>query len=103
MIGVSASPEDLQVATEFFELFKTPWEQVSPSRKYSVVLSADGDTDSFDADLVLLYGSTSVAFDRRASVSMQSVPGPIHVTWADFTFPVYGRLSVRRQCRSRIA
>ena len=30
MIGVSGSREDLAIAEEFFELFKTPWERAVP-------------------------------------------------------------------------
>jgi hypothetical protein len=94
MIGVTGSPADLEVAAEFFELFKTPWERAVPSRRYSAVLSADGCTENLDAELLLLYGSAPLALDRHAGVSVQPVVGPTTVAWAESTFPVYGCLSV---------
>ena len=42
MIGVAATSDDLNVAEEFFELFKTQWEPAVPTRKYQVVISTDG-------------------------------------------------------------
>ena len=94
MIGVTGSPTDLEVAAEFFELFKTPWEPVVPSRKYSVVLSAGRCTQNLDADLLLLYGATPLALDRDLGVRVQALAGPAEVKWADTTFPVYGPLTV---------
>ena len=41
MIGVAASPSDVEMAREFFELFKTAWEPAVASRSYDVVLCTD--------------------------------------------------------------
>ena len=47
MIGVTASPADLEMAEEFFELFKTPWEPAVHGRRYQVLLSrTDASTTS---------------------------------------------------------
>jgi hypothetical protein len=94
MIGVTGNPVHLAVAEEFFELFKTPWERAVPFRKYSVVLSTDGRPENVDAELLLLYGSAPSVFDRDAGVSVEALAGPTDVSWAEFTFPVYGGLSV---------
>ena len=94
MIGVTGSPADLETAAEFFELFKTPWEQAVPSRKYSAVVSVDGCTEHFDAELLLVYGSAPLAIDRLAGVDVHPAVGPTDIAWAESTFPVYGRLSV---------
>ncbi len=93
MIGVAASPTDLQIAGEFFELFKTPWEPAVPKKRYPVVLSTDGGLENVDSDLVLLYGSGRTAIDRAAGVPLREVSGPVDLEWAGSTFPVYGRLA----------
>ena len=94
MIGVTGNAADLEVAAEFFELFKTPWERAVPSRKYSVVLSADGCTQSLDADLLLLYSSAPAALDHDTGVNVQPVAGPTDVAFGEHSFPVYGRLGL---------
>ena len=94
MIGVTGSREDLAIAEEFFELFKTPWERAVPFRKYSVVLSTDGRTENLDSGLVLLFGSGPLAFDHEAGVCVHRVGGPTELAWMESTLPLYGALSV---------
>ena len=53
MIGVVANQNDLDVVREFFELFKTPWEQAEPGRKYRIVLSASEGIEGIDAQRFL--------------------------------------------------
>ena len=94
MIGVSASETDLEVAEEFFELFKTPWEPVVPSRRYRVVLCTDGCTANLDADLILIYSSRQEPCDRESSIDTEQLNGPLDLTWGEWTVPIYGRVAV---------
>ena len=93
MIGVAASAADLQMAGEFFELFKTPWERAVPKKKYPVVLCTDGAFEHLDSDLVLVYGSAETAVDRAAGIALDRVSGPADVEWEESKFPIYGRLA----------
>lgn len=52
MIGVQANEDELEVAREFFELFKTPWEPVTAGRKYQIVLSTGGEVEHFEPDVL---------------------------------------------------
>ena len=52
MIGVAVPEKDLDIAEEFFQLFKTAWEPAVSTRRYSAVLTAASGGD-FSADLVL--------------------------------------------------
>lgn len=94
MIGVSVDDGDLWVAREFFELFKTPWERVSPSRKYRAVLCTNGCTANFDADVILNYSSRQEACDREGATDVAQVNGPLDLTWGERTVPIYGRAAV---------
>lgn len=91
MIGVSANPADLEVAREFFELFKTPWEPAVPGRTYTALLTTEGLVNEFDAKVVLVYTSktmpvsTPPMFERLDADSM---------LWRGRTIPLYGRLGV---------
>jgi hypothetical protein len=89
MIGVVAKAEHLDVAAEFFELFKTPWEVAVPGRKYRVLLSTDHAAQEFDADLLLAYGTALHASDDHAGVSVETDNGSALVEWEGLTFPLY--------------
>ena len=63
MIGVIANPTDHNVACEFFELFKTPWEFYRGDRHYDVLLCAgDGQIDG-TANLILVYCGRKLHFE----------------------------------------
>src|SRR4051812_1029522 len=91
MIGLVLRESDLEIAKEFFELFKTPWEQAVPRRKYPVVLSTSGLTEGFEADLFLVYGSGEASVDRQAGCSLIQSNGPADISWGQTRVPIYGR------------
>ena len=93
MIGVAASSQELQLAEEFFQLFKTPWEPASSGRRYRVALVTPNGDDEVDADLVIAYGSSEIEFDRQRRVSVSSLSGPIDVQDGSGRFPIYGDLA----------
>ena len=94
MIALAISPTDLEVAQEFFELFKTPWERAVSGRKYRVVLSTDGSIGDLDGEVFIIYGSGEQAADREAGLSADSVNGPVDIEWGECTFPIYGRVAL---------
>jgi len=94
MIGVTASAADMEMAGEFFELFKTHWEPAVSARKYRVLLSTDGRIEGMDADLFLLYGSAEQAGDREVHTAVEEVNGPVDIDWGGSSFPIYGPVGV---------
>jgi hypothetical protein len=94
MIGLSANAIDLQIAEEFFELFKTHWEWAIPGRKYRVVLSTHGDIENLDAEVFLIYGSGAVATDHQTAMPVEQVSGPAEIGWGCSTLPIYGQLAL---------
>jgi hypothetical protein len=90
MIGVAAHDTDHEFVSEFFELFKTPWEWFVPGRDYAAALIADGHTDPGNAVTALIYGAAEHPLDRRTGMSMHLMKEPTHVHWDDSVFPVYG-------------
>jgi hypothetical protein len=93
MIGVAASPSDVEMAAEFFELFKTAWEPAVACRPYDVVLSTDGRIADLDARVFILYGSDEQMTDRRSGITVTRVDGPSTLGWGDSTLPLYGSAS----------
>ena len=89
MIGVLLNPSDLETASEFFELFKTPWEPAVAGRRYRAVLCTDGSFADYDADVILVYSSREQGVDREAGVLVHPANGPVGVVWGEWTFPIY--------------
>lgn len=84
----------MDVAGEFFELFKTPWERAVPGQKYRVILTADGVIGHLDGEVFLVYGSGEKEVDREAGVVGNDVKGPLDIEWGESTFPLYGRAAL---------
>ncbi|RPI50304.1 MAG: hypothetical protein EHM55_21715 [Acidobacteria bacterium] len=89
MIGVAAKTGDLPWVTEFFELFKTPWEPLVRGKRYDVVLSTGDDADTFDAALALVYGARELPIDRRSRAVIGTIEGPVDIQWEAESFPIY--------------
>lgn len=94
MIGLVASRVDMDVAGEFFELFKTPWERAVPGKKYRVILTTDGLIEDLNGEVFLVYGSGEQEVDREAGVVGNRVNGPLDIEWGESTFPLYGRAAL---------
>jgi len=90
VIGVVAAPSELAAAQELFELFKTPWEQAVPGRKYRVILASDAACSQYDADVVIVY--SSIVRDVDAHLVAKRIDGPAEIQCGGSVFPVYGRL-----------
>jgi hypothetical protein len=93
LIGLSVDTTDLEVASEFFELFKIPWEKAVSGKKYSAILCANGKMEDLNANLYLLYGSEEYGVDRKEGVSVKQFHCPIEIEWEESKFPVYGRVA----------
>lgn len=64
MIGVIAPGSDPRVVSEFFELFKTPWERFQPGHRYDVLLCVgDVEFDCSSANLIVHYANGPLAID----------------------------------------
>jgi hypothetical protein len=87
VLGIVCLDEDLAIAEEFFELFKTPWERYGKGRRYDVVI-AMGIELQVDAMLFVSYGAGKVATPNS--------PGA-RVRCADVVVPIYCEL---RKCEA---
>jgi hypothetical protein len=96
VIGVLATPDDMAVVREFFELFKTPWEVCQPGRRYDVLLcAADVELPYGVAEMVVVYSGRKVSCDSTtdpvshvASLPRQA-KGRI-IRYRRTSIPVYG-------------
>src|SRR5579863_8349493 len=89
MIGVIANPADHAVVSEFFELFKTPWELYQSDRSYEVLLCAAPNIhfDEGAAKLVLVYSGHELKFDAQGKISQRS---NTTLSYKGSRIPIYG-------------
>jgi hypothetical protein len=91
MIGVIADSSDHGVISEFFELFKTPWEFYRSDRKYDVLLCAgDARFHENTAKLVLIYAGRSLARDAEDKIQIASQRSNLVFSYREHRIPIYG-------------
>lgn len=95
MIGLIAKPEEHEVAREFFELFKTPWEFYRQEERYDVLLCVSEEivvVSALEAKLIVVYAGQEQRFDREENIAIGT-----HRTGGTFLhkserFPIYGNI-----------
>lgn len=94
MIGVRVNPGEEEVAREFFELFKTPWEFDGGGQRHDVHLSTTGaaPAESCSARTVLIYSGRHVSLDDETGVHAASEPAGTALAYRDGRLPIYGRM-----------
>jgi hypothetical protein len=92
MIGVAVQPDERAIVSEFFELFKTPWEFYRSDRQYDVVLCTSNDFPSQLPRLVVILEGRLTPFDATEKLTVQSRPGGVIVSDEGKRLPIYGAL-----------
>jgi hypothetical protein len=91
MIGVIANPDERSIVSEFFELFKTPWEFYRTDQHYDVLLSSGGASfDQRSAKLTLLYSSGKLDSDAEEQVAVGSRKNSSVLSYRRKQLPIYG-------------
>jgi hypothetical protein len=91
MIGVIAHSEQQEIAREFFELFKTPWEFCKSGQRYDVLISTRDEWPRDQANLVLLYNAERISFDAENNVPVQACGDGTAFSFSGRRVPIYGR------------
>jgi hypothetical protein len=89
MIGVVANQVEHPVVSEFFELFKTPWEFYRPGAQYDILLCSNSRVPDNSARLLLLYGSQRQAFEESRHIKARPAAGCNLVSFGDERMPIY--------------
>ncbi len=93
MIGVIASPSDHSVVSEFFQLFKTPWEHYRSGQRYEILLCCeDCIFDESSAALIFIYAGTECLFDAKNNVRIASQTEDSRIlSFKGTKIPIYGK------------
>jgi hypothetical protein len=98
MIGVAVPSEDREIVTEFFELFKTPWEFYRSGVHYDVLLCS---MDSFHrkaSRLILVLRGADTVFDAQQGRKVKSRPPGFVVSDEGKRIPIYGAMATFPGC-----
>jgi hypothetical protein len=91
MIGVLAHESENAVISEFFELFKTPWEFYRAGAHYDVLICSETSLPKNSAKLVLIYGDKPTAFDNEHKIGITGARSPRILVGKEDRIPIYGR------------
>jgi hypothetical protein len=94
MIGVLCKEEEKEIAQEFFELFKTPWEFFGEGRHYDVVISTLREIPALNTALFILYSSEPTQFDGLERIAINHVVSPSYIYHDGMGLPIYGDLVI---------
>lgn len=92
MIGVAVPSTEREIAAEFFELFKTPWEFCRADGNYDAVICTE-EPPPVEAKLVLVYQPVPLPFDRTNQIALQ-VGEAGAVAFGNQILPLYGAAAV---------
>src|SRR6266571_2587430 len=92
MIGVTAKAHQRAAVDEFFQLFKTPWEECRRGGSYDVVVATSGETPEVEARLLVIYGADVNSSDARYGVRRGSVHRGGVVAYRGVRLPISGEV-----------
>lgn len=93
MIGVLVRPAEREVAQEFFELCKTPWEFCHRDKRYEVLLCTSESHRIKGAQLELIFSSTKTSFDSENGIDCRAAGAANNALFGGRRLPVYGALT----------
>lgn len=91
MIGIKLEPYNIQIISEFFELFKTPWELFDYKKVYEVIITDEIQID-FDAKLIIFLHRNRDSNQNISQRKFHHQPALIHCN--EVTFPIYTGIRV---------
>lgn len=89
MVGVVVHNDNLNVAKEFFELFKISWEPAVAGRTYHCIICMDEEVKYVNAKVVIVYGRKKLSIDDEAGIAIDETIGPLEIEYGDEVLPLY--------------
>jgi hypothetical protein len=102
MIGVAALADERDIVSEFFELFKTPWEFYRSGIRYDVVLCTSADAGCTASRLLVVLGGTPTHFDVEGRRATGSRPPGFIVSDEGKRVPIYQQMATFPGCTNSV-
>lgn len=91
MIGVLADKRHLEIVTEFFELFKTPWEFYNEKKRYDVIVCTSINFTENTAKLNIIYNKEETLWDNKNGICVSEKNHLEIIDHNGFQIPIYGK------------
>ncbi|MGD0260542.1 MAG: hypothetical protein ABSD29_12050 [Verrucomicrobiota bacterium] len=98
MIGVAVESAERDMAEEFFELLKTPWEFSRESERYEVLICTSPRVRSGAAQMVLIFSGNPTSFDAQHKVAVRTQRSGGAVLDDGSRLPFYGAVATFHEC-----
>jgi peptidoglycan/xylan/chitin deacetylase (PgdA/CDA1 family) len=92
VIGVCCKESEIDIAREFFELFKTPWELYEKKHSYEVILVTANEIPKVDANLLVVFGSDQREGDSNQNIASGSRLRNVFLNRQGIQLPIYGNV-----------
>ena len=102
MIGVAAPSDERDIVSEFFELFKTPWEFYRTGVLYDVALCTSADSGCTASRLLVVLGGSATQFDVEARRTTRSRPPGFIVSDEGKRVPIYQQMATFPGCTNSV-
>src|SRR5579864_8576985 len=99
MLGLIVKQDEVRLAAEFFELFKTPWEMFDAAHSYEAVLSTGEVPSHCDCKLLIVYSSEPLAWDAEAGLQFHRRLRDRLIVLGAQKLPIYGDIATIRDCQ----
>lgn len=86
MIGIKLELYSSPIITEFFELFKTPWEFFNPEQVYEVIIT-DKLQNGLDAKLIIIFHQEKNPYQKVGRNKLHDQP--VLICYDEIIFPIY--------------
>jgi hypothetical protein len=90
VIAVFADDAERVAASEFFELFKTPWQFYRDGGHYDALICTNGRFPCASAKLVFMYGACRTSFDEQNGIQIRSRERGRILSYKKDRIPIYG-------------
>ena len=102
MLGLIAKQDEVWLATEFFQLFKTPWEMFDAGHSYEAVLSTGEVPSHCDCKLLVVYSSRPLAWDAEVGLQFHRRLRDRIIVLGGRKLPIYGDIATIGNCQSAL-
>jgi peptidoglycan/xylan/chitin deacetylase (PgdA/CDA1 family) len=93
MIGVLINESETDIVSEFFELFKTPWEFYDQNKNYDVLISTRNDFHTADSKLIIYFSAVQSDSDNAENIKVEPLNNEKYLKFENAIIPIYGNLA----------
>jgi len=89
LIGIITEKENNKIVTEFFQLFKTPWEFYQKGHSYDVIFTTGELNEDLNVRIIVIFGSDIKKVDSKYNITLETITEKVILNYNNILFPIY--------------